>query len=220
MKFIPIEDFTKPCKPPRSRKEILKDLNEKERTAIEKIADERRPLHPEILANAMTDIVHMDIGNGRPATINKRVRGLTKDIIMIDEAMIDDPIPEPDIEPKKKKTRGPDILSCGHNNWFSDIELKAARDKSLCCPAGSKETGKYRMPYWPAVTTHVPTIPSGQRRKKDNIWHGFCSDDTGKYIGGSSNDCQLLITDKAKRCEGHRVEAKVPTPTKDANKTT
>lgn len=203
MKFIPIEDFGKPCKAPRSRKEILKDLNSKEKELIQKIHEEGQLLKSE-----------------SGVKVRKPVRGLTQDIIIIDEIMIEEPLPEPDVEPRKKKTKGPDMLSCGHNNWFSAAELKEATDKGLCCPSGSKEMGRYKVPYWPSVTTHIPIIPPGQRRTKENSWYGFCSDTDGKYIGGKQNDCSAIITDKTKRCAAHRSEVKLSTAIKDANKNT
>lgn len=168
MKFIPIEDLNKPCKAPRSRKEILAALGAKKQAEI----SEPKPLTRE-----------------QPQEPDK-------------EAELIEPA-------QKKSTRksGPDVLPCGHNNWFTPTELQAAKDKDLCCPSGDKTFGKYKMPYWPYVTTHIPIIPVGYRRTKDAMWHGFCADEKGNYVGGRYNDCCELIKDKTKRCTAHREDA-------------
>lgn len=113
-------------------------------------------------------------------------------------------LPEPDeppeaLPPTPNTQVGPDRLPCGHWNWYNPTELILAQTKNICCPGYKKH-----VPYWPAVTTSIPTIPVGHRCTKTNP-HGFCSDPkTGKYIGGTNNNCKNLLSDPNKRCLGHQ----------------
>ena len=94
---------------------------------------------------------------------------------------------------------GPQVLKCGHTDWYGEAAHKTAREAGKCC-AGYKS-----VPSWQRRGL-IEAVPLRSRRTvekgKGVGWPGLCCNpDTGFYIGGIGNNCRYS-TGKA-RCLVH-----------------